>query len=205
MVMRQPQQEALKPKKKTLVCFVLLRWGFFPLWTCILKQKQHQRDFKARAKFLQPSSAHSSGFFRWLSWGTWARVWSLPRWVFSFLAEICIYLFYYGFKMIPNPDFFFWRNQMFGGKDGTNPQNLKSVIRFLQLNLKDWALLLPEMKRQQWKRERSESWEGIWSGCDKGVFSKDCYQKPGSWESLASLTSLRDTTETAALICPRHL
>lgn len=30
MVMREPQQEALKPKRKALACFVLL-WGFFPL------------------------------------------------------------------------------------------------------------------------------------------------------------------------------
>lgn len=52
---------------------------------------------------------------------------------------------------------FFWGNQMFSGKDGINPQNSRSGIRFLQLNLKDSVLLIPEMKRRLYHvEERKE-------------------------------------------------
>lgn len=46
---------------------------------------------------------------------------------------------------------------MFGGKDGINLQNSRSGIRFLQLNLKDSVLLIPEMKKHlYWVEERED-------------------------------------------------
>lgn len=46
---------------------------------------------------------------------------------------------------------------MFGGENGINLQDSRSGIIFLQLNLKDSVLLIPEMKRQLYPvEERKE-------------------------------------------------
>lgn len=92
MVMRKPQQEALKSKRKALDSFVLLCY-FFPL-NLHFKAKTALKKSKARAKFLQLSSAHNSGFFRWLSQGHVSQCLITIKVFFCFLAKICIYLFY---------------------------------------------------------------------------------------------------------------